>query len=91
MQGGGRYVAERPATILAHVHVRGDDGLVLVAPAYPTGGFMGGHVIVLWNANGHGYMLSFHFNGSRGGRGYSQAERVTAALAIAASFAVVAR
>jgi hypothetical protein len=89
MQGGGRYVEQRPARILTHTHVRGSSGLVLVAPGYPTGGFMGGHVIVIWNAGGHGYVLSFHFDGARDGHVYSQAQRVAAALAVAHSFAPV--
>ena len=48
---------------------------------------MGGHVIILWNQQQHGYMLSLHFNGLRAGRAYTTAERVAAALAIANSFA----
>jgi hypothetical protein len=86
IQGGGRYVEQRPARILSRTHVRRHSGLVLVAPSYPTGGFMGGHVVVIWNADGHGYMLSFHFDGARNGHVYSQAERVTAALAVARSY-----
>ncbi len=52
--GGGTYVDQRPARVLRHARVDGVPALVLAAPAYPQGGLMGGHVIVLWNADGHG-------------------------------------
>jgi hypothetical protein len=91
MAGGRRYTAQRPARILRRTSIRGHDALVLVAPAYPQGGFMGGHVIILWNWHQHGYVLSLHFDGSRNGRAYALPERVAAALAVAASFAPVAR
>jgi hypothetical protein len=90
MQGGGRYVAQRPARIIRHVSVQGVAALVLLAPAYPEGGFMGGHVIVIWNLQHHGYMLSFHYAAAPGeGVYYSLGERVAAALRIARSFAPV--
>ena len=88
-QGGGVYVAERPARILSRSTVRGQDALVLAAPPYPDGGFMGGHVIVPWNSHRHGYMLSFHFEVSRSGHAYSLAVRVATALAVARSFSPV--
>jgi hypothetical protein len=47
MQGGSRYVAQRPARIIRHATVLGVAALVLLAPRYPEGGFMGGHVIVI--------------------------------------------
>lgn len=90
MQGGGTFIAQRPARILRHATVLRSDALVLLAAPYPKGGFMGGHVIILWNWHGHGYMLSFHFDGSRAGRVYTQSERVATALAVAASFAPIA-
>jgi hypothetical protein len=89
--GGGIYVAERPAQILRRATVRAQDALVLTAPAYPDGGFMGCDIIVLWNSQHHGYMLSFHFEVSRSGHAYPLAERVAAALAVAQSFATVSR
>lgn len=89
MQGGGTYVGERPAKILRRSTVRGQDALVLAAPLYPDGGFMGTHVIVIWNYQSHGYMLSFHFEVSRSGHAFSLAERVATALAVARSFAPV--
>jgi hypothetical protein len=52
---------------------------------------MGGHVIVLWNRQHHGYMLSFHFASGPGGTAYPLADRVKAALAIARSSTPVAR
>jgi hypothetical protein len=89
MQGGGLYVAERPARALRHTRVLGRNALILIASPYPEGGFMGDHVIVLWNWHQHGYMLSFHFEGSRSGAVYTLAERVTAAIDVASSFAAV--
>lgn len=89
MQDGRQYVAQRPARILRHATVRTRQALVLVAAPYPTGGFMGEHVIVLWNWRQHGYMLSFHFDGAPNGDSYSLAERVTAAVRLASSFALV--
>ena len=79
-----------PARILRHTVVLGQPALVLISAPYPGGGFMGGHVIVLWNAHSHGYVLSLHYNGQRNYIGYTQAERVAAALAIARSFGPVA-
>lgn len=89
MQGCRRYTAQRPARIMQRATVGTRQALVLVAPPYPSGGFMGGHVIVLWNRQQHGYMLSFHFEGALGSRAYSLAERVTAAVQMAASFTPV--
>lgn len=90
MRGGGRFVAQRPARVLRRASVSGHEALVLVAPAFPEGGLMGGHIIILWNSHRHGYILSFHFDGSRGGKTYTLNQRLTAALAVAASFAPVA-
>ena len=87
--GGGSYVSQRPARVLGRAAVNGRKALVLVAPAYPEGGLMGGHVIVLWNRLQHGYMLSLHFSAGPGGRPFSLAQRVSAALKIAATFAPV--
>jgi hypothetical protein len=88
MQGGGRYVAQRPARILRHATVDGDNALILIAPPYPDGGFMGGHVLILWNRQHHGYMLSFHFAAAPSGRAYTRDERVAAALEMARGFTV---
>jgi hypothetical protein len=77
MQGGKTYVAQRPARILMHARVNGGPALVLTAASYPGGGISSGHVIVLWNWHGHGYLISLHF------ASYSIATRVAAALTIA--------
>ena len=87
MQDGRQYVAQRPARILRRATVHARPALILVAEPYPLGGFMGGHVIVLWNRQQHGYMLSLHFDAAPNGRAYSLADRVTAALQVASSFA----
>lgn len=84
-QGGGVFVAQRPARILRRSTVGGSPALVLVAPGYPTGGFNGGHVLVVWNWHVHGYFISLHYDGSRTGASYTQDARVAAALAIARS------
>ncbi len=84
-QGGRTFVAQRPARVLRRSTVGSFRALVLVAPDYPTGGFMGGHVIVLWNGGGHGYFVSLHYDGSRAGARYTREQRVNAALAIARS------
>ena len=89
-QGGGNYVAQRPARIIRHTTIHARPALVLVAPPYPDGGFMGGHIIILWNQGEHGYLLSFHYNG-RNGRAFSFLTRVSAALAIARTFVPLSR
>lgn len=88
-EGGVRYVAQRPPRVLQRTTVEGRPALVLVAAPYPVGGFHGDHLIVIWNRAGHGYFLSLHFQGAPNGRSYTQAERLTAAVATAASFAPV--
>ena len=60
--------------------------LVLAAPPdYPGGGFMSGHIIILWNRQGHGYFVSLHYDGPRTGAPYPFQERLAAALTIARS------
>jgi hypothetical protein len=56
---------------------------------YPLGGIMSDHVIVLWNWRRHGYLASLHFESARARGDYTMQERVTAALAIARSYALV--
>lgn len=60
MRGGGRFVVERPARLLRTASVHGAPARVLRAAAFPQGGLHGGHVLVLWNEHGHGYMVSIH-------------------------------
>jgi hypothetical protein len=88
-EGGGQYIARRPARVIRHVIIKGRRALVLLAPPYPTGGFMGGHVIILWNQQQHGYVLSFHFESAPNGGAYSLRDRITAAVQVASSFAPV--
>jgi hypothetical protein len=89
LQSGDRYVSQRPARILRRTTVRTSEALILGAPPYPDGGFMGGHLIVLWNWQHHGYMLSFHFAGAPGGGAYTLVQRLAAAMQVARSFASV--
>jgi hypothetical protein len=35
------------------------------APPHPHGGIHGDHAIVMWNENGHGYLVSTHSERSR--------------------------
>jgi hypothetical protein len=44
----------RSATVATHPAV------VLRAQGFPNGGIHGGHLIVVWNEHGHGYVLSMH-------------------------------
>jgi hypothetical protein len=77
MTGGGTFVQQRPASYLASTTVHGARARVLREPPYPQGGLQGGHVIVVWNEGGHGYLVSVH------GQGISTAvlTRLAAALA----------
>jgi hypothetical protein len=75
-----RIRGRRWLVLVEHVDV-GGDAIVLRAAPYPAGGLHGGHVIVLWNAGGHGRVVSLHFGGGR----YTERERIAAALAIARS------
>jgi hypothetical protein len=79
MQGGKKYVAQRPARILMHARVNREPALVLTTASYPAGGISSGHVIVLWNWHMHGYLISLHF------ASYPIATRIAAALTIARS------
>lgn len=85
MAGGKTYIVQRPARVLLHAMVKGLPALVLNAPAHPEGGLSGGHIIVLWNRDGHGYLVSLHFAVSPTRTPYVESQRITAALAIAAS------
>jgi hypothetical protein len=76
-----RLHGPRRLVLLQNAEVGGADAIVLRAARYPIGGVHGGHVIVLWNAGGHGQMVSLHFATRR----YSERDRVTAALAVARS------
>jgi Cft2 family RNA processing exonuclease len=67
--------------------VRGRPAIVVRSQPYPAGGIHGGHVIVLWNQNGHGYLVSLHYAGGR--EKYTVRERTSAARAIATSTTTV--
>ena len=53
--------------------------LVLQSAPYPRGGINGGHVSVLWNMNGRGYLVSLHF------QGYPLRDRIAAVVGMARS------
>jgi hypothetical protein len=54
-------------------------GVVVQSPPHPRGGINGGHVSVLWNQDGRGYMVSLHF------AGYPLRDRIAAAIGMARS------
>jgi hypothetical protein len=91
LQGGGTFAQQRPPRVVAHVTVRAHRGLVLAAPPYPLGGIMGGHVLVLWNEGGHGYLVSLHYGSRSQGHSFSRSQRIEAALTVARSSALVRR
>ncbi len=74
------FVSQKPPTVVGHASVNGQPALVLRSEPYPFGGINGGHVIVLFNVEGHGAFVSLHFGG------YTQAQRIVAALAVARSW-----
>lgn len=82
VRGGGRFVQQRAPRRLAVVRVGGARATVYAAAPYPQGGLHGGHVAVLWNAGGHGHIVSLHAVGMR--------RREVAALAIALARSVSA-
>jgi hypothetical protein len=61
------------ATIARRAEVGGLPAIVIHPREYPRGGVHGGHVVVLWNQRGRGYLVSLHF----GGRPESSDEPVT--------------
>ena len=60
IQGGGEFVQQLPARRIASARVHGAHADVLQEPPYPAGGLHGGHLVVLWNQDGHGYLASVH-------------------------------
>lgn len=78
-RGGGTSVSQLPARRIATARVRGAQAVVMRAPPYPAGGLHGGHVVVLWSQDGHGYLVSVH------GERLSQRALVLIALAMARS------
>jgi hypothetical protein len=47
--------------VLARVPFMGSTALVLRVAPYPSGGINGGHVVLVWNESGSGYVMSFHY------------------------------
>jgi hypothetical protein len=78
-RGGGASVQQLPARRIASARVHDARAVVVRQPPYPEGGLHGGHVIVLWNEDGHGYFVSVH------GERLSQRALVAIALAMARS------
>jgi hypothetical protein len=68
-----------PARRIATARVHGVSATVLREPPYPEGGLHGGHVVVLWSEDGHGYLVSVH------AERLSQRALVSIALAMARS------
>ena len=60
--GGHKPVALR---VLGDARVGSARALVLRNPPYPTGGINGGHISIIWNADGAGYLVSGHAVASR--------------------------
>lgn len=61
----GTSVVERPARRVGTTRIHGQPAGILRAPPYPQGGIHGDHSIVMWNENGHGYLVSTHSETSR--------------------------
>jgi hypothetical protein len=75
MRGGGTFVQQLPARRIGEATVHGAPALLLREPPYPKGGLHGGHVLVLWNQAGHGYIVSVH--------GIDMSERTLVTIAVA--------
>jgi hypothetical protein len=60
IRGGGTFVQQRPAQRIGTTTVNGTPALLLREPPYPQGGIHGGHILILWNHAGHGYVASVH-------------------------------
>ncbi|HEX4110341.1 MAG TPA: hypothetical protein VHX88_19580 [Solirubrobacteraceae bacterium] len=59
-RGGGVFLQQRAARHIGTTTFRGHHAWILREPLYPQGGMQGGHEIVLWNQDGHGYLVSVH-------------------------------
>jgi hypothetical protein len=75
--------------VLRAARVGGARALVLRNPPYPAGGIHGGHVSVVWNAGGAGYVVSGHA-WSTGARGAGEPGKVALARATETLLAVAA-
>jgi hypothetical protein len=77
--GGGTFVQQLAVRYIGSTTVHDKRARVLQEPPYPQGGLQGGHVLVLWNESGHGYLVSVH------GQGLTRRALVAAAVAFAES------
>jgi hypothetical protein len=75
---GGQPVRLR---VLSRIAVAGRPALLLRVKPYPAGGVHGGHVVVLWNASGRGYVVSLHFEGGQRSERDAIEEATTKAVA----------
>lgn len=65
MAGGGTFTQQLPARVVRMTTVHGERAGLLRAPRYPQGGIHGDHMLVMWNEDGHGYVVSAHSETSR--------------------------
>lgn len=78
-KGGGEFVQALPFRRIGSATVHGHRAAVLREPPYPQGGVHGGHVVILWNEAGHGYIVSAH------GARMPQSDVISVALQLARS------
>jgi hypothetical protein len=77
-------VTLRRPVVLRAVTVRGRTGRLLQFDPRPPGGLHGGHYGLAWNEDGHGYLLSLHYE-TRDERRRPRPDEVAALTAFAAS------
>jgi hypothetical protein len=70
-----------PLDVLATTDIRAGRAVVVRSRPYPAGGIHGGHLGVIWNANGHGYALTAHAVGSDHPKATPDAIRTLRAIA----------
>jgi hypothetical protein len=79
MKGGGEFVQALPSRRVGSATVHGHRAAVLREPPYPQGGIHGGHVVIVWNQDRHGYIVSAH------GAQMPQSDIISIALQLARS------
>jgi hypothetical protein len=79
MTGGGTFVQQLAVRYVGRTTVHHRRARILQEPPYPQGGVQGGHVLVLWNESGHGYLVSVH------GQGLTKPALIAAAVDLADS------
>ena len=47
--------------VIAHTTVRGQPALIVQVASYPNAGIQKGHYAIVWNEDGDGYALSYHY------------------------------